>query len=188
MLHVPMEPLNANIDPGPNVLLSGVSANETIAALNWGLSQFSGFVGINNHMGSRFTSNLGGMQTVMLELKKRELIFLDSVTSKSTKGQVSAIQIGVPFIARNIFLDHIDDINEIKTRLREVKALAKKRGYAVAIGHPRDLTINALKPWLAEIENENFQLVPISALIPLASMSKNSNHLKYNKRDLIDDN
>jgi polysaccharide deacetylase 2 family uncharacterized protein YibQ len=182
MLHVPMEPLSTSIDPGPNVLLSGVSANETIAALNWGLDQFSGFVGINNHMGSRFTSNLEGMRTVMQELKKRELFFLDSVTSGLTKGRFVANQIGVPFISRNIFLDHIDDINEIKAQLNAVKRLAKKQGYAVAIGHPRDTTIKVLKPWLSEIENKNFQLVPISALIRLVSMSKNYKYSQHNGR------
>ena len=187
MLHVPMEPANPNIDPGPNVLLSGVSKNETIATLNWGLNQFSSFVGINNHMGSRFTSDLEGMRTVMQELKKRELIFLDSVTSGSTKGQIAANQIGVPFIARNIFLDHIDDINEIKARLNAVKKLAKTQGYAVAIGHPRDSTIKALKPWLAQIENENFQLVPISALIPMASMQKSHKKIQQNEKHSIND-
>ena len=172
MLHVPMEPSSSDVDPGPNVLLSGVPSSETISALKWGLEQFSGFVGINNHMGSRFTSHLEGMRTVMRELKKRELIFLDSVTSGSTKGQIAANQIGVPFIARNIFLDHIDDINEIKKRLSAVKRLAKKQGYAVAIGHPRDATLKALKSWLEENDMDNFQLVPVSALIKLVSMPK----------------
>jgi polysaccharide deacetylase 2 family uncharacterized protein YibQ len=108
----------------------------------------------------------------MQELKKRELVFLDSVTSGSTKGQIAANQIGVPFIARNIFLDHIDDINEIKNRLSDVKRLAKKQGYAIAIGHPRDATLKALKSWLEENDMDNFQLVPISALIQLVSMPK----------------
>ncbi len=165
MLHVPMEPSSRDIDPGPNVLLSGVPPSEITAALNWGFDQFDGFIGINNHMGSRFTSNLEGMRTVMKALKQRELIFLDSVTSGSTKGHQAAIEAGVPFIARNIFLDHIDDIKEIKNRLEEVKRLAEKQGYAVAIGHPRDATIKALQQWLDELKNEDFQLVPISALI-----------------------
>lgn len=171
LLHVPMEPSSKDIDPGPNVLLSGVPAEEIMAALTWGLDQFEGFVGINNHMGSRFTSNLEGMRTVMQELRKRELIFLDSVTSGSTKGQLAAHQIGVPFIARNIFLDHIDDLDQIKKRLNEVKRLAKKQGFAVAIGHPRDATLQALGPWLETIEAEGFQLVPISALIKSTSMT-----------------
>lgn len=167
MLHVPMEPSSRDIDPGPNVLLSGVPAPEINAALNWGFDQFDGYIGINNHMGSRFTSDLAGMKTVMLALKQRELVFLDSVTSGSTKGHEAAIEEGVPFIARNIFLDHIDNIDEIRNRLEEVKRLAQKQGYAVAIGHPRDATLKALGPWLEAIQNDNFQLVPISALIHL---------------------
>ena len=181
MLHVPMEPSNPDVDPGPNVLLSGVPASETLAALKWGLSQFDGFVGVNNHMGSRFTSHLDSMKTVMQELKQRELIFLDSVTSGSTKGRIAANQIGVPFISRNIFLDHVNDINEIRSQLIHLKRLARKQGYAVAIGHPHDTTIKALKPWLKTIQNEGFQLVPISALIRLKSMSQTSSTISSNK-------
>ncbi|NQW00500.1 MAG: divergent polysaccharide deacetylase family protein [Rhodospirillales bacterium] len=171
MLHVPMEPSSKDIDPGPNVLLSGVPATKIRAALDWGLSQFSGYVGVNNHMGSKFTSDLEGMKVLMQELRQRKMIFLDSVTSGSTKGQLAAHQIGVPFIARNIFLDHIDNIDDIHSRLREVKRLATRQGYAVAIGHPRDATLEALTSWLHTIESEGFQLVPISALIRQVSMA-----------------
>jgi len=181
MLHVPMEPSSKEIDPGPNVLLSGVPTDEIRAALMWGLDQFDGFVGINNHMGSRFTSDLEGMKVVMQELRNRELIFLDSVTSGSTMGQLAARQIGVPFIARNIFLDHVDDIDQVRKRLNEVKRLARKQGFAVAIGHPRDATLQALRPWLETIEDEGFQLVPISALIRLATMHDTAPAITQNK-------
>lgn len=183
MLHIPMEPSSRDIDPGPNVLLSGVPAEETQAALIWGLDQFSGYVGVNNHMGSKFTSNLDGMKILMQELLKRKLFFLDSVTSIATKGQIAAKQFGVPFIARNIFLDHIDDIEQVKKRLNEVKRVALKKGYAVAIGHPRDATIKALGPWLETIESEGFQLVPVSALIRLAYQTETVSTPTTNKKE-----
>jgi len=165
LLHVPMEPSSADIDPGPNVLITGMPREEILANLNWTLDQADGYVGINNHMGSRFTSELAGMAVVMETLKERGLLFLDSVTSPKSAGREAAKTAGVPFIARNIFLDHVDDVGEIKGRLQQTADLAKRRGHAVAIAHPRDATIEALEPWLKDLHAQGIQLVPLSAIL-----------------------
>jgi len=167
MLHLPMEPGSVNIDPGPNVLLSGVPEAELMASLSWNLDQFDGYIGVNNHMGSRFTADLAGMTVVMHELSKRELIFLDSLTTNNSTGRRAARQAGVPFLARNVFLDHVDELDAIKARLDEVERLAKRQGFAIAIGHPHDATLEALAPWLASVQSRGFQLVPLSALVRL---------------------
>jgi len=57
MLHMSMEPSNAAIDPGPNVLMSSMTDAELKSLVNWGMDRFEGFVGVNNHMGSRFTED-----------------------------------------------------------------------------------------------------------------------------------
>lgn len=165
MLHVPMEPKNQNLDPGPNVLLQGLPRSEIRANLISGLSLYDKFIGINNHMGSRFTSDLEGMNVVMELLQEKEMIFLDSVTTPHSKGKIAAQRYGVPFIRRNIFIDHEDDMEKIKNQLQRVEKLALKQGYAIAIGHPREKTIVALEPWLKEVASRGFQLVPLSSLI-----------------------
>jgi polysaccharide deacetylase 2 family uncharacterized protein YibQ len=167
MMHIPMEPTSTTIDPGPNVLLRGMDSIELLQNLRWDLDQFDGYVGINNHMGSRFTESLPGMQSVMSELKKRGLLFLDSVTSPKTKGSKAARSAGVPHLVRNIFLDHVEDLKVINMRLAETERLARKQGYVIAIGHPRELTLTALEPWLKTIEQKGFQLVPLTALFKL---------------------
>jgi len=164
-LHVPMEPGSATIDPGPNVLLTGVPATERAHALQWNLDQLMGFVGINNHMGSRFTASLDGMRGVMAELKKRGLAFLDSVTSPKSVGHVAAREAGIPFMLRNVFLDHQDDRKAVEAQLHKLEVLAQKHGEAVAIGHPREATLAALGPWLKTLDEKGFQLVPASALL-----------------------
>lgn len=167
MLHVPMEPESTTVDPGPNVLLLGMTDGEIRDNLEKALSLYGGFIGINNHMGSRFTSDLDGMMIVMQTLKDRGLMFLDSMTSGGSKGRVAAIKVGIPFAVRNIFLDHEDDLSMIQTRLSDVEKLAKSHGYAIAIGHPRETTLQALKPWLESIESKGFRLVPLSNLLHL---------------------
>lgn len=171
MMHIPMEPTSATVDPGPNVLLSGMGEEELLKNLRWNLDQFDGYIGVNNHMGSRFTSNLAGMKIVLKELKRRGLLFLDSVTSAQSQGRKAAKQVGIPFIVRNVFLDHVDDLEEINQRLRQVEQLALKQGHVVAIGHPRETTLKAIIPWLETIEERGFQLVPLSTLITIQPSS-----------------
>lgn len=164
MLHVSMEPSSNKVDPGPNVLLVGQKPETILKRLRWGLSRFDGIVGINNHMGSKFTSHVASMKVVIGELKKRGLLFLDSRTSGRTVGAKLARLAGVPYVERNVFLDHDDDVDKINAQLKKVETLARKRGRAVAIGHPRDATLKVLEGWLANITAKGFQLVPISAL------------------------
>ena len=164
-MHIPMEPGSPDVDPGPNVLLTGIPKPELQASIKWNLEQFSGYVGINNHMGSRFTADLPGLKTVMEELKRRDLLFLDSVTSGKSVAGKAARETGVPFARRNVFLDHQDDKVGIERRLAEVERLALRTGIAIAIGHPRERTLTVLGPWLKGLEAKGFRLVPLSAAI-----------------------
>ena len=165
LLHVSMEPSNASLDAGPNVLLRKLDPAEISRRLAWGLSRFSSFVGINNHMGSKFTADPAGMEVVMGELKRRGLLFLDSRTTAKTVGADLARRHGVPFAERNIFLDNVNDVAAVNARLAEVERLARRQGLAIAIGHPRDGTLGALPGWLATVQSRGFVLVPLSAVV-----------------------
>ncbi|MAN81040.1 MAG: hypothetical protein CMF64_11680 [Magnetovibrio sp.] len=165
MLHVAMEPESAEADPGPNVLLTGTPEAELLVNLRWNLDQMIGYHGINNHMGSRFTRDLAGMRVVMKELKARGLFFLDSVTSRDSVGAKTAQEAGVPFATRDIFIDHKDDTAFVHKQLAKVEAKARKHGVAIAIGHPRDITLRALKLWLTKVQAEGFELVGVSRVL-----------------------
>ena len=160
-----MQPSGAGVDPGPNALLSGQQEDKILERLRWALDQFPAYIGINNHMGSRFTTDSAGMAVVLGELKRRGLMFLDSRTTGSSVGHRLALEIGVPFAERNVFLDNDNDLLKVQAQLRELEAVARKSGQAVAIGHPRDATIQALAQWLPGLEGRGFQLVPLSAVV-----------------------
>jgi polysaccharide deacetylase 2 family uncharacterized protein YibQ len=166
MLHVPMEPRDPSWDPGPNVLAADLGQEELQRRLDWGLGRFEGYVGINNHMGSRFSGSLLGMARVMAELKSRGLLFLDSMTSGSSLGIGLARRMGVVHTARDIFIDNEPEKPEtIRQQLAKLERLARQRGAAVAIGHPHDATLEILAEWLPEVESRGFALVPISAIV-----------------------
>lgn len=165
MLHVPMQPQAESYDPGPDVLEVTLHPEEIRRRLVWGLERFDGFVGINNHMGSRFTGDRVGMRVVMEELKKRGLLFLDSVTTEKSVAPELARRFGVPFAARNVFIDNEQSVAAVKAQLAKAEAHARKHGAAIAIGHPHDSTIEALSQWLPGLESKGIVLVPVTSIL-----------------------
>lgn len=165
MVHVPMQPQGASWDPGPDVLEVGVHPEENRRRLEWGLSRFEGFVGINNHMGSRYTGDRTGMKVVMEELRKRGLLFLDSVTTDKSVAPDLARSYGVPFAARNVFIDNDQSVSAVLAQLQKAEAYARKHGAAIAIGHPHDATIEALQQWLPGLDGKGLVLVPVSTIV-----------------------
>jgi len=165
MTHVPMQPHNPDANPGENALKTDLEPDAVKSRLEWALSRIPNHVGINNHMGSRFTSHDKGMKVVMEELRRRGLLFLDSRTTQKTVGAKLASLYHVPHAVRNVFLDHDPKLEVIKKQLTTLERIARKRGYAVAIGHPRDATIEALAQWLPILAEKGLVLVPISAII-----------------------
>lgn len=165
MVHVAMEPSSVKVDPGPDVLLTRQNDSELVARLEQGIGRVPGAVGINNHMGSRFTEDARAMSAVMAVLKNRGLLFLDSWTSPKTVGPEEARLAGVAFAERNVFLDNVNTREAVLKRLAETERLARKRGFAVAIGHPRDGTIRALTEWLPTAVTRGLRLVPVSAIV-----------------------
>jgi len=167
MLHVPMQPVNDRINPGPNALMVGLSSDELKRRLDWGLSRFPGFIGINNHMGSRFTQDETGMRVVMTDLQARGLLFLDSRTIANSVGERVAAEQGVPHIGRDVFLD--DEVallggDSVARQLAVAERIATKRGFVVAIGHPHPATVAVLQKWMADLKQRGFTLVPLSAV------------------------
>ena len=166
MLHVPMQPVSDTIDPGPNVLRADLPETELRQRLAWGLDRFEGYVGINNHMGSRFTAEAKGMTLVMSELKARGLLFLDSLTAGNSVAAQQAARSGVPYAVRDVFLDNEpDDRAAIHRQLAILEETSRRRGYAVGIGHPHHGTVAALAEWIPEMRARGFELVPISAIV-----------------------
>lgn len=165
LVHVPMEPINRAIDMGPNGLKTSLSPAELDRRLRWDLGRFEGYVGINNHMGSRFTEDAAGMTTVLDELKARGLLFIDSRTIGNSVGASVARRVGVPYAARDVFLDDDTKLPAIMARLAETEAIARRHGTAIAIGHPHDTTLEALQEWLPTLAQKGFVLVPVSAIV-----------------------
>jgi len=165
MLHLPMEPTSRTSNPGPDALLQDLSPTEMLLRTKKNLDSFDGYVGVNNHMGSKFTAFEPGMTIVMDEIAARGLLFLDSRTTAKSKGYDLARARNLPTANRDIFIDNEIKPDAIMAQLKKVEAFALKNGTSIAIGHPYNETIDALREWIPEAQKRGFQFIPITAAL-----------------------
>jgi len=100
---------------------------------------------LNNHTGSKFTSNQQAMDKLFQVLKKYDYTFLDSRTTAKSVAAKSAKKYGVKMFTRNIFLDNKKDKKYIQNQLKKAIKSAKRNGMAIAIGHPYSITFKTLR-------------------------------------------
>ncbi len=165
LIHTPMEPVSKDIYPGPIALLDGMSKAEINATLDKIFASFEGYVGINNHMGSRLTQNEDVMAVVMERLAERGLLFVDSKTIKSSVAEKIAAKKGLYFAGRDVFLDHEETPEFVAGALARLEKVAHARGVGIAIGHPKKATIEALQEWIPTLADKGLVLVPISDVV-----------------------
>ncbi len=146
LLHLPMEPHNMRRwNPGPGALLLSMSRDEMRRVLDQDLAELPMVIGVNNHMGSRFTENVPAMSYVLKILKARNLIWLDSLTSPKSVGFRLGRKLGLRTARRDVFLDNTQSAAAITAQLNKLINLAGRRGYAIGIAHPHPSTLKALR-------------------------------------------
>jgi polysaccharide deacetylase 2 family uncharacterized protein YibQ len=165
LLHIPMETVGDDTDTGPNALLTGLPRDELTRLMRWNLERVTGYVGVNNHMGSRFTADRPGMTALMQELSRRGLMFLDSRTAGNTVGTGVADEAGIPSLRRDVFLDNEPTVASVTAQLAEAEKVAREKGFAVAIGHPREWTLEAIEKWLPGARARGVVLVPLTTIL-----------------------
>ena len=165
LLHVPMESVHKIFDYGPEVLLTTNSRAENLKVLSSMLDRASGYIGINNHMGSKFTADLPLLSAVIEELANRGLMFLDSKTTQKTQSDKIIEHIRLPFAVRDLFVDDSNNLEDIEKYLQKAEKIAKKRGYVIIIAHPRVNTIKALEDWLPTLKSKGITTVPLSYVV-----------------------
>ena len=166
MLHLPMEPASA-ADPGPHSLTHDMSEERLLREIDWNLERFSGYVAVNNHMGSKLTRDKEKMKTVLKAMKRDGLFFVDSLTTGGSKLREAGEAVGVPVFTRDVFLDPEAGKETIRRQLALVETIAEETGYALAICHPRKDTLEVLGPWLTSAPARGFALATVTDLLEI---------------------
>jgi len=165
LLHQPMEPKDYPcVNPGPGALLLSMNDHEIRGILDRNLRQIPGARGVNNHMGSSFTENREKMSLFLRELKRRNLFFIDSRTTKGTVGFEQAKKMGVRAAQRTVFLDNNIDPEVICQQMERLLRFARQAGVAIGIGHPYGETVEMLSKYQDRLRRE-VDIVPVSEIV-----------------------
>ena len=165
MLHLPMEANNSSADPGPGAIKSYMSEEEIRQAVRGSIFNFPYVIGVNNHMGSKITEDREIMKIILEEIRRYNLFFIDSITSRNSIAYQVAQEMGVKTAVRTVFLDNESDMEYIKGQMLEVQEIALRDGEAIAIGHSRINTFYVLKRMIPELIKAGIEIVPVSELV-----------------------
>ena len=121
-------------------------------------------IGVNNHMGSRFTADPQAMRTLLAMVRMRNLFFLDSVTVSQSVAYDLAREMGIKTERRTVFLDNDQSPDKIMAQLELLIQLAGEHGQAVGIGHPYPATVEALRRYQTQLRTRT-EMVGVSRLV-----------------------
>ncbi|MBN2407709.1 MAG: divergent polysaccharide deacetylase family protein [Elusimicrobia bacterium] len=167
ILHMPMEPESyPEDDPGDMALFAGMSREKIEELLEAALLSVPGAPGMNNHMGSRFTSDFKSVSALLDILKKKGMFFIDSATAKKRIALEYAKKIGLPAAENEFYIDNKDDYDYVVKRLKKLQAIALKNARTIAICHiTRKNTAKALKDYLPEMIRSGVRFVPVAEVL-----------------------
>ena len=156
IIHMPME--SENYSPGEDEykLLTSMTSELLENKLIQAFESLPEAIGMNNHQGSKATSDSKTMTVLASVLKDRGKYFIDSRTSSLTIGEKTMISFGVPTARRNIFLDNNNDLDKIEDQINKLANSAKKNGVAVGLGHARKNTLSVLEKVVPGLLDKGF--------------------------------
>ena len=167
MLHLPMEAESGN-KLGPGGLTEGMTEKQFLHALESNIESIPHARGFNNHMGSLLTKSQLWMTRLMREVATdKRLFFVDSKTTSKSIALQTARAEGLKTSKRDIFIDHEESAEFIQRQLKKLIKRAQRKGTALAIAHPKKMTLAILEKWLPELEAKGIKLVSVSTLINL---------------------
>lgn len=166
LLELPMEPFGyPQNDPGPYTLLTNLQPPENISRLEWQMSRFTGYAGVMNYQGARFTSTANALSPVLTAIKGRGLMYVDNGTSQRSLVPKLGGDIGLPVAQGTRMVDPVQNPDVIKQSLSMLEDGAKQSGLAVGIASAFPVTVDEVARWAKGLTNKGVVLVPVTATV-----------------------
>ena len=179
ILHLPMQPEDPKLNPGPGAITVGMSAPDIAACIDGALASLPNLKGVNNHMGSLATADTETMDRVMAVLAERQLYFLDSMTTPRSVAAAAADRAGVAALRNRIFLDQsAPSYDQVQHNLTQLVRAAQANGFAIGIGHPYAETLAVLRQELPKLQRAGVLFVTLSEYMALQRLRQATHQAK----------
>ncbi len=165
VVHMPMENLGKTYGEEEYVLMSYFQEAEIKERINKSFAHLPEAVGLNNHQGSRGTSDLRIMTILAHEIKENKKFFVDSRTTRNSVAESTMRKYGVPTNKRDIFLDNDLDEEKIKIQILKLADVAERKGIAIGIGHVKPQTLAVLQREIPDLQKKGFRFEFVSRLV-----------------------
>tara|TARA_B100001741_G_scaffold292909_1_gene274141 strand:- start:216 stop:740 length:525 start_codon:yes stop_codon:yes gene_type:complete len=164
-------------DPGPHTLLTTLEPEKNVERLNFLLSRFTGYVGVTNFLGDKFSEDPNSLKPILEELRKRGLLLLESKINNTSNTSLIASEINLPHAMNNHFLDIKASRVSIDSKLLELEKIAQNNGLAVGIGFSYPVTMERISVWSSSLSDKGIDLVPVSSIasIKLSNIKTSQN-------------
>jgi len=164
LCHLPLEG-RPEANPGPGAIRDEFSPRRIARRTREAVAATPGAVGVNNHMGSKVTADPQAMRAILEVVGKAGLFFLDSRTTAETVAYEEALAAGIPTARRDVFLDVERTPEAVRAQFAELLATADRKGAAIGIGHPHEVTLEVLAEEIPRAVAAGYEFVPVSYLL-----------------------
>jgi polysaccharide deacetylase 2 family uncharacterized protein YibQ len=155
-------------NPGPHTLLAAASPSENLDSLHWLMSRFTGYVGVVNYLGGKFTADAHVLSPVLAEIAARGLVYLDDGSSPRSLARETASTLDLPLGTADVVIDANPAPEAIEAALIRLEALARSRGGAIGVAAALPASVERIARWSAGLEARGVALVPVSAMMARA--------------------
>ena len=166
LIETPMEPYDyPNNDPGPHTLLANGPDAENTRRLYWVLSRATGYYGVTNYLGARFSASSSAVGHVMETLESRGVAFLHDGAGRRSTIEDAGQSAGAQWAIADRVLDEDPSPRAIDDRLLTLEALALQDGASIGSGFAYPATIDQVRDWAGTLQARGYQLAPPSAVM-----------------------
>jgi polysaccharide deacetylase 2 family uncharacterized protein YibQ len=150
------------------MLTTAASEAENLEALHWLMSRFTGYIGVTNYLGGKFSADTHAFSPVLAEIATRGLDYLDDGSSPRSLAREIAGTLNLPAATADVVLDAAPTADAIEVALARLEAQARRQGSAVGVATALPISVEHIARWAATLEARGISLVPISAAIARA--------------------
>ncbi|MDA3886524.1 MAG: divergent polysaccharide deacetylase family protein [Candidatus Delongbacteria bacterium] len=154
MIHLPMEPLKGSVEKENIKITTDMDKITIDSMITKAIKLIPEAKGLNNHMGSKATSDYEIMDMFFDIYKEKGMFFVDSKTTPDSYCSLMAEYYNVPIFETKLFLDNSDKAEDIEDMFREAIGHIANGSDILVIGHARLNTYRTLLKMVTEVYPE----------------------------------